>query len=64
MIIFESRELHTTINIFITKGTKSIQLLNTVDKQNTADIDFVPEKNLVLVPTFLANSVEAYLLKP
>lgn len=50
--------------IFITKGVKSIQLLDTVDKQNTADIDFVPEKNIVLVPTFLANSVEAYLLKP
>lgn len=50
--------------IFITKGIKSIQLLDTVDKQNTADIDFVPEKNIVLVPTFLANSVEAYLLKP
>lgn len=50
--------------IFITKGVKSIQLLDTVDKQNTADIDFVPGKNMVLVPTFLANSVEAYLLKP
>lgn len=50
--------------IFITKGVKSIQLLDTVDKQNTADIDFVPKKNIVLVPTFLANSVEAYLLKP
>lgn len=50
--------------IFITKGTKSIQLLDTVDKQNTADIDFVPGKNLVLVPTFLANSVEAYILNP
>lgn len=50
--------------IFITKGTKSIQLLDTVDKQNTADIDFVQGKNMVLVPTFLANSVEAYLLKP
>lgn len=50
--------------IFITKGVKSIQLLDTVDKQNTADIDFVPGKNMVLVPTFLANSVDAYLLKP
>lgn len=50
--------------IFVTKETKSIKLLDTVDKQNTADIDYVPGKNLVLVPTFLANSVEAYLLKP
>lgn len=50
--------------IFVTKGTESIKLLDTVGKQNTADIDFVPGKNLVLVPTFLANSVDAYLFKP
>ncbi len=49
--------------IFITKGAESIKLLDTVDKQNTADIDFVPGKNMVLVPTFFANSVEAYTLK-
>lgn len=50
--------------IFITKGKESIKLLDTIDKKNTADIDFVPGKNMVLVPTFLANSVEAYMLKP
>lgn len=50
--------------IFVTKGKESIQLLDTVDKQNTADIDFVPGKNLVIVPTFMGNSVEAYTLKP
>jgi len=49
--------------IFITKGTVSVKLLDTVDKQNTADIDFVPGKNLVLVPTFSGNSIEAYTLK-
>lgn len=49
--------------IFITKGEESFQLLDSVGKQNTADIDFVPGKNLVLVPTFLSNSVEAYTLK-
>jgi len=49
--------------IFITKGSESIKLLDTVDKKNTADIDFIPGKNLVIVPTFLANSVEAYILK-
>ena len=49
--------------IFITKGSKSNQLIDTVGKQNTADIDFVPEKNMVLVPTFSGNSVEAYILK-
>jgi DNA-binding beta-propeller fold protein YncE len=49
--------------IFITKGNESIKLLDTVDKQNTADIDFVHDKNLVLVPTFSGNSLEAYSLK-
>jgi sugar lactone lactonase YvrE len=49
--------------IFITRGSKSIQLIDTVGKQNTADIDYVPDKNLVLVPTFSGNSVEAYLLR-
>jgi len=48
--------------IFVTKGSESIKLLDTVDKKNTADIDFIPEKNLVLVPTFSGNSVEAYTL--
>jgi len=48
--------------IFVTKGLESIKLLDTVDKKNTADIDFIPEKNLVLVPTFSGNSVEAYTL--
>ena len=50
--------------IFITKCTESIKLLDTVGKKNTADIDFVPGKNLILVPTFSANSVEAYQLNP
>lgn len=48
--------------IFVTKGAESIKLLDTVDKKNTADIDYVPGKKLVLVPTFLGNSVEAYKL--
>ncbi len=48
--------------IFITKGTESIKLLDTVDKKNTADIDFVPGKDLVLVPTFFGNSIDAYKL--
>lgn len=49
--------------VFITNGTESVKLLDTVGKKNTADIDYVPGKNLVLVPTFSANSVEAYQLK-
>lgn len=48
--------------IFVTKGKESIKLLDTVDKLNTADIDFVPVKNLVLVPTFSGNSIDAYKL--
>ena len=50
--------------IFVTKGAESIKLLDTVDKKNTADIDYVPGKKMVLVPTFLGNSVEAYKLNP
>jgi hypothetical protein len=50
--------------IFVTKGTESIKLLDTVDKKNTADIDYIPGKKLVLVPTFLGNSLEAYTLNP
>lgn len=49
--------------IFITNGTQSIKLLDTVGNKNTADIDYVPGKKLVLVPTFSGNSVEAYQLK-
>ncbi len=50
--------------IFITKETESIKLLSTMGKKNTADIDFVPGKNLILYPTFLANSVEVYPFNP
>jgi hypothetical protein len=31
---------------------------------NTADIDYVPELKMVLVPTFFGNSVEAYIFIP
>ncbi len=48
--------------IFVTKGTESIKLLDTVDKKNSADIDWVQDKNLVLVPTFFGNGIEAYKL--
>lgn len=49
--------------IFITKGAESIKLIDTVGTKNTADIDYVPGKNLVLVPTFSGDSLEAYELK-
>jgi sugar lactone lactonase YvrE len=48
--------------IFVTKDKKSIKVLDTVGKKNTADIDYVPGKSLVLVPTFQGNSVDAYQL--
>jgi len=45
-------------------GKKKIKLLNTTpDKINAADIDFVPEKNMLLVPTFMDNRVMAYIIK-
>ena len=49
--------------VFVTKGAESVKVLDTVGDKNTADIDYVPGKNLVLVPTFLGNSVDAYQLK-
>lgn len=39
-------------------------LLRTKDKQmNTADIEYIPEESLLLVPTFFRNSVVAYRLE-
>ena len=41
-----------------------VSLLNTIDKQiNSADIEFIPKLNLLLVPTFNKKSVVAYKLK-
>jgi hypothetical protein len=34
----------------------------TNDKINAADIDYIPEKQLLLVPTFLDNRAMAYKL--
>lgn len=48
--------------VFITKGNQSMKLLNTVGKSNTADVEYEPTLNLLLVPTFFANSVDAYQL--
>ena len=40
-----------------------VSLLNTKEQQsNTADIDFIPELNLLLVPTFFKNCIVAYKL--
>jgi DNA-binding beta-propeller fold protein YncE len=49
--------------IFISKDNVAIKLLDsTKEKQNTADIDYIPAKKLLLVPTFFGNTVEAYKL--
>lgn len=48
--------------IFITKGSQSVKLLDTVGKSNTADVEYEPSLNLLLVPTFFTNSIDAYQL--
>ena len=49
--------------IYISDNGKVIKLLDTSEIEiNTADIDYVPGKNLVLVPTFFTNRVDAYEL--
>jgi DNA-binding beta-propeller fold protein YncE len=48
------------INFVSAKG-KVEKLLDTkAEKINAADIDYIPELNLLLVPTFFANTVAAY----
>ena len=49
--------------IYLIKGGKEYPLLDTKEeKLNTADIGYIPEKKLVLVPTFFGNKVTAYEL--
>lgn len=49
--------------VFVSDGEKITKLLDsTIEKINTADIDYIPEKKMVLVPTFFGNSVDAYRL--
>lgn len=49
--------------IFFIRGNETTVLLDTqAEKSNTADIGFVPNQNLVIVPTFLKNEVAAYEL--
>jgi hypothetical protein len=44
-------------------GTKSLILDTRADSVNSADIEFIQEQNLLLVPTFFKNKVVAYDLK-
>ncbi|MEN2281866.1 ATP-binding protein [Algoriphagus sp. SE2] len=49
--------------IYFVSGDGETLLLDTKDAgSNTADIGFIPEENLVLVPTFMKNKVVAYKL--
>lgn len=42
-------------------GATAIKILDTKnEKLNTADIDIIPEENILIVPTFYANKVVAY----
>lgn len=42
-------------------GEEKVELTNTIkQKVNAADIEYIPEQNLMLVPTFFHNSVVAY----
>ena len=48
---------------YIEKGKDKVKLLDTKDQKiNTADITYIPEENLMLVPTFMDNRVVAYRL--
>lgn len=49
--------------IYLIKGSGSTLLVDTkAEKSNTADIGYIADQNLVIVPTFLKNEVAAYKL--
>lgn len=49
---------------FVSSTGEVKELMNTADsKINSADIEFIPEKQLLLIPTFFDNRVVAYLLE-
>ncbi|MCH7397957.1 ATP-binding protein [Belliella sp. DSM 107340] len=49
--------------IYLIQDGKESKILDTkAEESNTADIDYIPEDNLVLVPTFFKNKVVAYKL--
>jgi hypothetical protein len=49
--------------IYIIKdGVETLLLDTKTAESNTADIDFIPGENLVIVPTFFKNKVVAYKL--
>jgi hypothetical protein len=49
--------------IYVSDKGKVVKLLDSsAEKLNTADLDYVPEEKLVLVPSFFGNNVDAYKL--
>jgi len=46
----------------IQDGAETLIIDTQAEESNTADIDFIPEDNVILVPTFLKNKVTAYQL--
>ena len=50
--------------VFVIKGTKAHLVIDTQgEKSNTADIDYIADQHLLLVPTFLKNQVAGYKLE-
>ena len=48
---------------FVSSSGEVKELMNTADSNiNSADIEFIPDKQLLLIPTFFDNRVMAYLL--
>lgn len=48
---------------YVTEGEEKVKLLDTKDQNmNTADITYIKDQNLLLVPTFMDNRVVAYKL--
>jgi hypothetical protein len=46
---------------WISKEGQVIELINTTQKKiNAADLEFIREKNLIIIPTFFDNRVVAY----
>ncbi|MEX2593571.1 MAG: ATP-binding protein [Anditalea sp.] len=49
--------------IYLIQDGVETKILDTQDQEsNTADIDFIPDENIILVPTFQKNKVAAYQL--
>ena len=48
--------------IWLIRGSEARMLLDSKEEMQTADIGYIPDENLVLVPRFFSNKVSAYRL--